>query len=174
MDITGLTNAKLIEYAKENDIPLNGAKNKKDILKVIKMHTDNKEIPTSESSDVTKVATPQQTQNAGDGAQVSHDVIQPPSSTEETLTPAENVTETSTIKRVLRVIRPPMHGADVKAVQEALIAKNLHCGNEGANGKYNASTALAVKLFQAQSNLPARGRVERSTATALGLTWTGR
>ena len=100
---------------------------------------------------------------------------------------AENVTENSTtppdgsppevegvtLARDLRVTKPLMEGYDVAAVQDALIAKNLHCGIDGASGVYNASTAYAVRLFQSHNRLIVSGKVDKFTAIALGIDWTG-
>lgn len=75
------------------------------------------------------------------------------------------------ISRELKVTKPLMKGKDVAAVQSALIEKRFHCGAEGANGVYGASTALAVRHFQAMNGLIVSGRVERFTIAALGGSW---
>ena len=82
--------------------------------------------------------------------------------------------EVFTLGRVLRVNRRLMTGADVKAVQAALISKGFHVGAGGAGGKYNANTALAVRHFQAANGLFVSGRVDKKTAAALGAKWTGK
>lgn len=76
-----------------------------------------------------------------------------------------------TIDRVLKCTKPFIKGDDVKAVQAALIALKFHCGVEGANGVYNASTALAVRMFQSHNRLIVSGKVEKFTAQALGAKW---
>jgi len=76
-----------------------------------------------------------------------------------------------TLNRALLVKKPLMKGDDVKAVQEALIALRFGCGTEGANGVYNAATALAVRHFQSMNRLIVNGRVDKFTAAAFGATW---
>jgi len=82
--------------------------------------------------------------------------------------------ETLTLTRVLLVSRKLMKGADVKAVQEALIAKGYHVGANSVDGIYTASTARAVRDFQAASGLIVNGEVAKQTAEALGANWQGR
>ena len=75
------------------------------------------------------------------------------------------------IGRILKVTKPLMQGYDVAAVQDALIVQGIHCGIDGASGVYNASTAYAVRLFQAQNRLIVTGKVDSFTARALGAEW---
>ena len=75
------------------------------------------------------------------------------------------------ISRMLRCTKPLIKGADVKAVQKALIAERLGVGIEGANGVYNAETAQAVRYFQSRNRLIVSGKVEKFTAQALGFQW---
>ena len=78
---------------------------------------------------------------------------------------------TFTLNRVLLVKKPLMKGGDVKAVQKALIDRRFGCGADGANGVYNATTALAVRHFQAMNRLIVNGKVDKFTADALGAKW---
>jgi N-acetylmuramoyl-L-alanine amidase len=61
-------------------------------------------------------------------------------------------------------------GSNVVKVQKRLIQYDYLNGT--ADGKYGASTQAAVKLFQRRNGLPADGKVEPSTAAALGVTLT--
>jgi peptidoglycan hydrolase-like protein with peptidoglycan-binding domain len=67
--------------------------------------------------------------------------------------PQKTPTGALTLSRILRVTKPLMKGEDVKAVQKALIERKLGCGIDGANGVYNANTALAVRYFQSYNGL---------------------
>ena len=104
---------------------------------------------------------------------VTETITTPP----EADTPADGSTpevEGVTLARDLRVTKPLMEGYDVAAVQGALIARNFHCGIDGASGVYNASTAYAVRLFQSHNRLIVSGKVDKFTAIALGIDWTSR
>lgn len=75
------------------------------------------------------------------------------------------------LKRLLKVSKPLVKGEDVKAVQLALIGRNLNCGIEGANGIYGASTAQAVRRFQSANRLIVDGKVGKFTIAVLGGVW---
>jgi peptidoglycan hydrolase-like protein with peptidoglycan-binding domain len=72
------------------------------------------------------------------------------------------------LSRTLKIEHPHIKGADVKAVQQALIEKKYHCGKDGANGVYNPATAFAIRCLQADTGRPVTGIVDRFTAEALG------
>lgn len=59
-------------------------------------------------------------------------------------------------------------GAEVKVVQQALMAAGVRVAG-GADGDFGPATASAVSSFQAQAGLPTSGRIDQSTAAALGL-----
>ena len=59
-------------------------------------------------------------------------------------------------------------GADVKAVQTALLAAGVPVPG-GADGVYGPATRSAVTAFQSRKGLAASGSVDEATATALGL-----
>ena len=77
------------------------------------------------------------------------------------------------VARVLKVTKPLMNGDDVKALQEALIARNYHCGIAGADGIYAKNTAYAVRCFQSAHGLIVDGKAGRYTVAALGGVWKG-
>lgn len=77
------------------------------------------------------------------------------------------------VARVLKITKPLMKGEDVKALQDALIARGYHCGASGASGVYERNTAYAVRCFQAANRLIVDGRAGRFTVAALGGTWNG-
>ena len=58
-------------------------------------------------------------------------------------------------------------GADVKALQEALISLGFSCGKWGADAEFGKATKSAVVAFQTASNLDADGIVEPKTVAAL-------
>ncbi len=59
-------------------------------------------------------------------------------------------------------------GADVRALQEALIAIGISIGG-GADGRFGSVTLAAVKQFQERSGLSATGVVDAATAEALAI-----
>jgi chitosanase len=71
--------------------------------------------------------------------------------------------------RLLSLTRPPMTGADVREVQQALIAKGFNLGESGADGIFGPATDAAVRAFQQRQNLRVDGIVGRATRSALGL-----
>lgn len=75
------------------------------------------------------------------------------------------------VARVLKVTKPLIKGDDVKALQEALIAHNYHCGVTGADGIYAKNTAYAVRCFQSAHGLIVDGKAGRYTVAALGGVW---
>ena len=77
------------------------------------------------------------------------------------------------VARVLKITKPLMKGEDVKALQDALIARGYHCGASGASGVYARNPAYAVRCFQAANRLIVDGRAGRFTVAALGGTWNG-
>lgn len=77
------------------------------------------------------------------------------------------------VARVLKVTKPLMNGDDVKALQEALIARNYHCGIAGADGIYAKNTAYAIRCFQSAHGLIVDGKAGRYTVAALGGVWKG-
>ena len=77
------------------------------------------------------------------------------------------------VARVLKITKPLMKGEDVKALQDALIARGYHCGASGASGVYERNTAYAVRCFQAANRLIVDGRAGRFTVAALCGTWNG-
>jgi peptidoglycan hydrolase-like protein with peptidoglycan-binding domain len=72
-----------------------------------------------------------------------------------------------------KISKATKEGANVKAIQAALIKAKLACGVGGACGDMNADTAHALRQFQAMKRLPVTGRVDRLTAEALGVEWKG-
>jgi peptidoglycan hydrolase-like protein with peptidoglycan-binding domain len=75
------------------------------------------------------------------------------------------------ITRELKLYTPPMQGDDVKAVQQALISMCLHSSDDTTHGTYREATALAVCFFQSMNGLKVTGKVDETTAVALGATW---
>lgn len=69
--------------------------------------------------------------------------------------------------RVLRVTSPFMSGADVLAVQQALVAAGFSPGP--IDGIYGPLTAAAVRAFQAANGLPVTGVVCGQTYVLLGV-----
>lgn len=58
-------------------------------------------------------------------------------------------------------------GADVKALQEALIGLGFSCGSYGADGEFGDCTEMAVRSFQEVKGLPVTGKYDSATHTAM-------
>ncbi|MBG1266844.1 chitosanase [Nostoc sp. WHI] len=71
--------------------------------------------------------------------------------------------------RLLSLTRPPMTGADVREVQQALIAKGFNLGENGADGIFGPMTDAVIRAFQEQQNLRVDGIVGRASRSALEL-----
>lgn len=69
--------------------------------------------------------------------------------------------------RILQVTSPFLSGADVTAVQRALIARGFHPG--AVDGIYGPMTASAVRRFQSANRLPVTGVVCGQTYVLLGV-----
>ncbi|MFC4639917.1 peptidoglycan-binding domain-containing protein [Deinococcus hohokamensis] len=65
--------------------------------------------------------------------------------------------------RVLELQDPRMNGADVRAVQNRLIALTIGSAGGQGDGWYGPVTAATVRAFQAANGLPVTGRVDRAT-----------
>ncbi len=68
--------------------------------------------------------------------------------------------------RLLRLVYPPMKGADVKRVQDALAAAKISVPE---NGTYGGTTAAAVARFQKEKGLNVSGVVDEATGKKLGI-----
>lgn len=80
---------------------------------------------------------------------------------------------TWTVSRILKKTSPLMKGADVKALQSALIGKGYSCGGTGADGEFGKNTESAVKSFQKAAGLAVDGKAGKNTVAALGGKWEG-
>lgn len=80
---------------------------------------------------------------------------------------------TWTVSRILKKTSPLMKGADVKALQIALIAKGYSCGGTGADGEFGKNTESAVKSFQKAAGLAVDGKAGENAVTKLGGVWKG-
>lgn len=78
-----------------------------------------------------------------------------------------------TVGRLLKKTSPLMKGADVKALQSALIGKGYSCGGTGADGEFGKNTESAVKSFQKAAGLAVDGKAGKNTVAALGGKWEG-
>ena len=78
---------------------------------------------------------------------------------------------TWSVSRILKKTSPLMKGADVKALQSALIAKGYSCGGTGADGEFGKNTESAVKSFQKAAGLTVDGKAGKNTVTKLGGKW---
>lgn len=66
-----------------------------------------------------------------------------------------------------RTLRNGMEGADVKALQEALITLGYDCGRWGADGDFGDATEMAVREFQTAKGLSVDGIYGTKTHKAL-------
>ena len=73
----------------------------------------------------------------------------------------------STPETTYPTLRKGSKGADVKALQEQLIALGYSCGSWGADGDFGTATENAVKAFQKASGLTVDGIVGAKTYAAL-------
>lgn len=78
------------------------------------------------------------------------------------------------LSRLLKRTSPIMKGEDVRAMQNALIARGYSCGNSGADGQFGAGTENAVKAFQKANALADDGIVGENTCKKLGGVWKDR
>lgn len=67
----------------------------------------------------------------------------------------------------LALLRRGDKGANVRAVQQLLLAKGYHCGDAGADGDFGIATDGAVRLFQKQNGLDCDGCVGAMTMACL-------
>lgn len=65
--------------------------------------------------------------------------------------------------RTLELRTPRLNGADVRAVQNRLIALTRPSGGGQGDGWYGPVTAATVRAFQEANGLPVTGRVDRAT-----------
>ena len=66
-----------------------------------------------------------------------------------------------------RILKNGMSGADVKALQAALIKLGYDCGRWGADGDFGDCTEMAVRRFQTQEDLAPDGEFGPLTLAAL-------
>ncbi|MFC6661475.1 peptidoglycan-binding domain-containing protein [Deinococcus multiflagellatus] len=90
----------------------------------------------------------------------------PRSSAAPVATPARSLAPTP-FRRTLEVQSPRLNGADVRAVQNRLIALMRPVRTGQGDGWYGPVTAATVRAFQTSAGLPASGRVDRATWDAL-------
>lgn len=76
-----------------------------------------------------------------------------------------------TLSRLLKRAKPMMKGEDVRAAQNALLARGYSCGNSGADGTFGDGTRDAVKHFQKANGLKADGIIGKDTCAKLGGKW---
>lgn len=74
---------------------------------------------------------------------------------------------------IIRLLKKGCEGADVKNVQNALIAAGYSVGKTGADGDFGVNTESAVKRFQRAKGLEDDGIVGKDTVGALGGKWQG-
>ncbi len=198
-DIAGMTIPQLKCVAAANKIELGKLTKKQEILdKISEALFTESTAPAVEQTEEESPPDPEQTDTAPEERTAAHD---PEPSADET-NAADNAaggdnnenagadhesgdpdnadTETAEqaahgweVARVLKVTKPLIKGDDVKALQEALIAHNYHCGVTGADGIYAKNTAYAVRCFQSAHGLIVDGKAGRYTVAALGGVWKG-
>ena len=72
-----------------------------------------------------------------------------------------------------RLLKRGAKGADVKALQNALIKAGVSVGKYGADGSFGADTEKGVRAFQSARGLEVDGIAGRETVAALGGVWRG-
>lgn len=75
--------------------------------------------------------------------------------------------EHSSLKLGDRVLYNDCEGADVKALQEALISLGFDCGSYGADGEFGDCTEMAVRAFQTARGLEITGKYDEATHAAM-------
>ncbi|KEF34482.1 peptidoglycan-binding protein [Deinococcus sp. RL] len=78
-------------------------------------------------------------------------------------TPAPRSLAPVPFTRTLRLQAQRLNGADVRAVQDRLIALTRPSGGGHGDGWYGPVTAATVRAFQAANGLPVTGTVDRAT-----------
>ena len=74
---------------------------------------------------------------------------------------------------IIRLLKIGSEGADVKVVQNALIAAGFSVGTTGVDGDFGRRTLIAVNAFQKAKGLKVDGIVGKNTVEALGGSWKG-
>ena len=82
--------------------------------------------------------------------------------------PGAPLVEAPLLPQTIVGLRQGSTGADVKAVQKALMAAGVTLRG-GADGVFGSATKSAVSAFQTKKGLPSTGTVDAATASALGL-----
>ncbi|MDL2342708.1 peptidoglycan-binding domain-containing protein [Deinococcus sp. MIMF12] len=122
--------------------------------------------PTPAPVAVTPTPAPQST---------AQSIAQPTARPTQTPRPAPTATTTAASRslapvpftRPLRLQAQRMSGADVRAVQDRLIALTRPSGGGRGDGWYGPVTAATVRAFQTANSLPVTGTVDRATWTRL-------
>jgi N-acetylmuramoyl-L-alanine amidase len=96
-------------------------------------------------------------------AEVEAQIIAEYFGVEKAVKPAEDKTYTLT----LRQLRKGCKGADVKALQQLLIANGYSCGPDGADGDFGTNTREALISYQTVHSLAGDGIAGPATMTSL-------